>query len=749
MYNSYLQDLDYTKFISYLSDFAQTIYGRKAIAETKPIFSKEKLSLHLNLSREIFYLINRQGLEISPVDDIGNIVERSKQTILSPKEVQIIIDFQSAIGNLNINCDENTGLAKTFLHRLKPVNELNILSAMIKDGKIRSDATESLSALIQKIDVTKKIIHRKQINIIRTLKISGIVESESIAIRQDRFCIVIKASKKKSVRGMVVDVSGTGASIFLDPAETIDLNNRLAILRGAEREEKLKILRLLTDKIKQNSYKLIKLSEDLGILDKIGAFFTYKKLYDCHLPEFKPKIGFSLLEARHPLLVSIKKGVTANDIELTDKAGMVISGPNAGGKTVTLKTVGLSILAFYSCIPIPIKIGSWIGKYDSLFTIFGNKEDMAESLSNFSSKLKTLENIFRNATSNSLILIDEITEGTDPEAGSNLAISILKSLVKKRISFIGTTHLKRVSLWIETESHDIAIAGISFDMKTLMPTYEIKLGKIAESHTFDIASRFLPNEIVTEAMQKTGEKTNGLADRLIEKISEYKDKYIKLEQITISRNQELDSLKLEKNALLMEKELLINAGRKAIEKLIYDARLRIKSLNSIPDIHKKIAELRESITKKDERKIAKEFKIGQTVQMNGTSISGRIVEIKKDKVKVDSLGKNIWVGSSNIKTVKEHLEKKLKINTKYNSECDSISCNIIGMHVEEAEKKLIRFMDNAILQNADTIIIVHGRGTGALKQLVKETLEESGMVSDMYAGKPKEGGDGVTIAKLL
>jgi len=122
VYNSYLQDLDYTKFINYLSDFAQTIYGRKAIAETKPIFSKEELSLNLDLSREIFYLINRQGLEISPVDDIGNIVERSKQTILSPKEVQIIIDFQSAISDLNINCDESTCFAKTFLHRLKPVN---------------------------------------------------------------------------------------------------------------------------------------------------------------------------------------------------------------------------------------------------------------------------------------------------------------------------------------------------------------------------------------------------------------------------------------------------------------------------------------------------------------------------------------------------------------------------------------------------------------------------------------------------
>ncbi len=747
MHNLY-PDLDYTRFINYLSEFAQTIYGRRAIIAAKPIFSAKELNLNLDLTQKLFYLINRQDISISSVDDIDGIVERSKKAILSPDEIQSIIGFQSAIHNLHIDYDETAGCAKAFLDRLKPISELDSLPDMIKDGKIRSDATKSLSSLIQKRDTTKRVIHQKQAGIIRKLKISGIAES-GIAIRQDRFCIVIKASKKKAVKGMVVDVSGTGASIFLDPAETIDLNNRLTILKAAEREEKLRILRILSEKIKLNSYKLMTLSKDLGTLDKIGAFFRYKKLYDCHLPELKPKVGFSLMKARHPLLISMKKHVVANDIKLTDKIGMVISGSNAGGKTVTLKTIGLSILAFYSSIPIPVKTGSWIGTYDSLFTIFGNKENMAESLSNFSSKLQMLKNIFKNATSDSLVLIDEITEGTDPEAGGNLAISIFKALTKKRISNICTTHLKRVSLWVETEADSIDIAGINFDMKTLMSTYEIKLGSIAESHTFDIAGRFLPDEIVREAVKQTSEKSSELADRLIEKISEYKHKQEQLDRIIISKNRELDSLKLEKDALLIEKKHLIDTKRKAIDQLIKDAQLQIKALKSIPDIHKKIAQLRQDTDKKHESKIEKEFRTGQTVKMSGTSILGKIVEIKKGKVKVDSAGKNIWINSSNVETVKENPKKKLKQVISCNDRSNSISCNIIGMHIEEAEEKLIRFLDDAILQNADTIIIVHGRGTGALKQLVRDTLEESGMISDMHSGKPQEGGDGITIAKLL
>ena len=747
-----LQDLDYSEFISYLSNFALSVYGRMSIMNSKPVFNRDRLSDNLQLTDELFRLLENTNLNIPPIEDITPIIKESETGVLYPEKIQLIIDFQSVIGSIFIDCDEKYKRAHQFLEQLKPVDNLKILSSIIKDGKIRHDATEKLASIISKIESLKKTIYQKQYSLIRRLKQSDITATDDVLIRQDRYCIVIKTAKRHMVKGMLIDVSGSGASLFIDPNETIELNNRLAMLRAKEREEKLKILYMLTEKIRHNSDKLKKLAEYLGTLDKINAFYRYAVKYGCMLPEYRQKIkGFFLNGARHPLLVSLKSNVVANDIKQISKAGMVISGPNAGGKTVLLKTIGLSVLAFYSSIPIPVKANSWIGDYDNIFTIFGNKENMVESLSNFSSKLVNLKDIFENATDSSLVLIDEITEGTDPEAGGSLAISIFKSLLKKGVHFVSSTHLPGVSLWAATSApENIEIAGVNFDRRTLMSTYKLEYGKISESHTFDIASRFLPKEIVEAAAKNNISAGTGLTKELIEKIDIYKQKLNELETIIERKRKESEILFGERKRWLEEKEKIRKQKMREIERIIKESEQKIRLLKNMPEIHKEIAVLKQMSREKADAAVQTEnFSVGQAAKIKGTSIRGEIAEIKTNKVKIISSGKEIWIDKKEaIKAASQPKSSTKKISVTYQETGYQISCNLIGMHIDEAEEKLIRFLDNAILNDADTVVIVHGIGTGALKKMVSEILIESDFIADIRMGKPKEGGDGVTIAKF-
>jgi len=744
------EDLDFGEFIKFLSDFASTIYGKRLITTSEPVFEPERLAYNLDLNRELFHFLKASELNLEPVEDIIPVIEKSKNQALSPNEIQLIINFQHAIESIRIDVDEKYEKARQFLERLKPIKTLEILDKTIKDGKIRHNATDALFSIISKIENLRQSIYQKQRALLRSLKQSDITTSDEILIRQDRYCIAIKAAKRHLVKGMLIDVSGSGASVFIDPEQTIELNNLLVMQRAKEKEEKLKILHNLTAKISHNSGKLLDLANRFGTLDKINAFHRYAIKYNCMLAEYKPETkGFFLKNARHPMLISLKNDVVANDIKQIDKTGMIISGPNAGGKTVLLKTIGLSILAFYCSIPIPSEEGSWIGRYDRIFAIFGNKENMAESLSNFSSKLIALKDIFENATSRSLALIDEITEGTEPEAGGNLAIAIFKSLTKKGISFVCSTHLTRVPLWALAESEDsIEIAGASFDKNTLMPTYKLEYGKIAESHTLDIASRFLPGSIVSSA--ENGDQTESKFMRqLIDEIGIYKKKTAKLQKIIKKKQQEAKALSEERMRLAKEQEEISRQKAKEISHIIKEAEQKIRSLKSVPDLHREISKLKQENRQKiDKRVNSQKFLIGETVNIKGTSIQGEIGEVKQDKIKIISSGKEVWIDKKEACRVQGRKKPVSNLKINYQETDYQLSCNLIGMHIDEAREKLIRFLDNAILNGADSVVIIHGIGTGALKNMTVELLRESDFIGEIRVGKPKEGGSGVTIAKF-
>ena len=777
MQTTYLEKLEFTKIKNILSSYAETDTGKKMCLNLQPSNNKEKVQKALDETTEAVALIYRKGnLPLESIGDISNyILNLKNQNFLSAKallELATLLKTSKTLKNYYFEKELNQtdSLTNYFDHLYTNPNiEEKIFSAIIDENTFDDRASNTLYKIRQQMRNTKKEIKNK----LQSLLNSKYLQEPIVTIRQDRFVVPVKSEYQTELKGFIHDTSSTGSTVFIEPISVFDLNNQLSELKNQESIEIEKILQILSSLFFDITNELENNFNLITILDFIFAKAKYSKELDCNCPKINDDKIIYLKNAKHPLLdQSIAVPITL-EIGKTFSS-LLITGPNTGGKTVTLKTVGLLITMTQCGMHIPASSESSIYLFDNIFADIGDEQSILESLSTFSSHMTHIINILNEATSNSLVLVDELGSGTDPIEGASLALSILEYLKEHNITVLATTHyheLKEYALLTD----GVENASCEFDLETLSPTYRLLIGVPGKSNAFAISQKLgLKPEILekakklinsdtakTEDLLKEIYNSKALIESEKEKTLQYSNKIEKLKQKLENEITDLEEHKKDylQKAKQEAREILLSAKQEAndIIKEMESEKNSSKNLNTLRNkLSSKLHEVnqtpepqQEETTELDESQI----KPGTIVfvpkfNKNGTILSypnqSKKFNIQIDNIKTTLTPSQITI-AKNTETKKEIITKKQSNFAPKNVRTE---LNVIGMNIEESIFLVDKFLDEAALAKLEIARIIHGKGTGVLGKGIQKYLKTHPHVKSYRYGTFGEGEMGVTIVEL-
>ena len=784
MNNYNLEKLEFYKVLENLSNFCSTIYGKELVSNLLTSKNKNEVSLLLQETLEAMNLSMRNSFPFFyNIKDISLSIKQieSGQT-LSTKDLLNLATVLKCSGELkeyfNKDFIENTDFP--ILHSL--FNELysnssissKIFSCILEENVIDDKASKDLYSIRKKKRNLEQDVRDKLNNMIHSSIYSKYIQENIVTIRNDRFVIPVKEEYRSSIKGLIHDISNGGSTVFIEPLVIFEMNNEIHELVISENLEIEKILSELTKLFIPYLSQLSNNIDIIGKLDFIFAKAKYAKSLDAIIPKISDEKNIVLNNARHPLIS--KENVVPISIHLgKDFSTLLITGPNTGGKTVTLKTVGL--LTFMACsgLAIPCDESSSIYVFDNIFADIGDDQDISSSLSTFSSHMTNIVYILKNFTSNSLILLDELGSGTDPLEGANLAISILEHIKDVGALTIATTHypeLKKYALITDGFEN----ASVEFDINTLTPTYKLLVGIPGKSNAFEISKKLgLQKDIIENAKSHLTSQEINFEDLLKtiyddkSLIEKEKDEISKeLNQITLLRK----SLERDNQNLKKQEEDLINNAKIKARNILLDAKDEankiIKKMNDLSDKNE-LSNLRNSLNSK-----IKDIKIDTNIVTNDVS------NLKPDDI---SLNMEVFVTTFNQKgIVVSHVSKsnevqvqignmKTNVNIKYLRKINKTESkknisssysysnisktknvkseiNVIGYNVDEAIFVIDKFLDDCSLAKLQNVRIVHGKGTGKLRNGIHQFLKTNPHVKSFRIGNFGEGEMGVTIVEL-
>ena len=575
---------------------------------------------------------------------------------------------------------------------------------------------------------------------------SDSVVDSIVTMRNGRAVILVKASDKNMYGGLLHGDSASKQASYIEPASLVGLNNRKMELVEKEKEEIHRILTMLSRSVASIADEEISNIETCGILDAIFAKAQWGKLHDCVAAELTEQKEIEIIRAKHPLIDP--KKVVANNYHLRDpKRILLITGPNTGGKTVSMKVIGLFVLMTYVGIPVTAE-SAIIPFFDNVFVDIGDDQSVVESLSSFSAHIKKQAEIIRNATGNSLVLMDEVGSGTDPKEGESLAISILNYLRDVKATCVATTHYGRLKAYGKRHD-DIMVASVQFDQEKLEPTYRFIEGLTGQSNAFEIAERYgLPKSIIKYASFLKEQTLKN--DELSQKIAEVKALQ---ESLIKERNQllkEKDDWK--KNAQAEANQYIEEAQHKADEILaqMRNEQAKYHEVLNVRNQLKKIQPLEEVDETNYDNII---YHVGDAVELRSSNQVCEVIKIGRKEITVSLNGRTIHVKKNQIRP-SSHVIPKNKTNTSVHIRSHniyasmSLECNLIGMHVDEGIEKMTDYMDQAKIHGLKTFRIIHGDGTGKLRKAVHDRLRNDKSVKEFRLGMPQEGGTGATVVTL-
>lgn len=592
---------------------------------------------------------------------------------------------------------------------------------------------------------------------------SSVVDS-IVTYRNDRAVVLIRSSEKNSYGGMVYGNSASGQASYVEPASLMHLNNRRQSLIEEEKEEIQRILRLCSDEIRSVADEETANLETCAILDELFAKAKWGKERNGCVADLSMESELSIVMARHPLIDPAK--VVSNTYHLSSSQNiLLITGPNTGGKTVSMKVIGLTVLMTYCGMPVSCDEAK-IPFFDAVYADIGDDQSVVSSLSSFSAHMCKQAEVIRNATSDSLCLLDEIGSGTDPREGEALAIAIMNELRQRGTMAVITTHYDRLKAYGKRHD-DILVAGVQFDMEKLMPTYKYMEGFTGQSNAFEVAERYgVPGNIIRYARYlKNQAKTK--EDELIEKLELQLNETELLKEQLAEKQKEVDaleiSLKKEKDRLEREKEKIRLKAEKEADEYVESVRKKADSV--LKKIRRNQEELKyhealEAVKSlntqeetEEEEQPATEFTyhVGDAVELKGHSQVCEVLEVGKKEIRISMNGREMRVKKSQIRPSMHVIPKmKKQTNVVINAKRDIFSTmplevNLIGLHVDEAMNKMDDYMDQASVHGLKNFRIIHGDGTGRLRKAVHEKLRHNSRVKEFRLGMPQEGGTGATI----
>ena len=778
MQSTYLEKLEFNKIKNILSEFAISENGKEMCLNLEPYSNKDKIEKALAETTEAAALLYRKGnLPLIPLGEItSHILNLKNQNFLQTKallELATLLKTSRLIKNYYFDKELNQtdSLTNYFEHLYTNASiEDKIFSSIIDENTIDDRASDNLYKIRNQMRKIKQNIKDK----LQSLLTSKYLQEPLITIRQNRFVVPVKVEYQSEIKGFIHDTSSTGSTVFVEPISVFDLNNQLSELKNQEIIEIEKILQILTSLFLniipelENNYNL------LTILDFIFAKAKYSKFTNSNCPKLNDEKIIYLKNAIHPLL-DPKKAIPITLEIGKNFSTLLITGPNTGGKTVTLKTVGLLTAMAQSGLHIPASEESSIYVFDNIFADIGDEQSILESLSTFSSHMTHIISIINNATSNSLVLVDELGSGTDPIEGASLALSILEYLKENNITVLATTHyheLKEYALLTD----GVENASCEFNLETLSPTYRLLIGVPGKSNAFAISQKLGLKQEILENAKKLISSDTAKTEDLLKEIYDSKALIEAEKEKTIEASKQIQTLKEklenEKNDISEHKKEYLQKAKQEARDILLNAKEEaneiIKEMESEKSTNtKQLNKLRNKLSDKlnDVTQIKEPDKQSTTVfdetqikpglivfvpkfNKNGTILSYPN-QSKKFNIQIDNIKTTLTASEI---TIAHQTEKPKSIPNKKQSNFTpkkvQTELNVIGLNIEESIFLVDKFLDEAAIAKLEFVRIVHGKGTGVLGKGIQKYLKTHPHVKSYRYGTFGEGEMGVTIVEI-
>ena len=749
MNTKYLKSLEYDKIIEKLNTYCKTYMGKEKLVTLLPKFDKSSVLDLLNLTQEASSFIYRKGnIPLSDIPDISiNIKTLDSSGILSIPALLNIARFlkisrevkEYFFSSDDIDLSVYPKLYDLFdsIYTNKSIEE-KIFSVVLDENTIADNASSKLASIRRESKKLEQNIRDKLNSIIHSSTYSKYIMEPIVTIRENRYVIPIKEEYRAQVKGFIHDVSSSGSTVFIEPLSVFELNNEIANLKVEEEIEIEKILAQMSGRLYEYTQLFRSNIDILGDLDVIFAKALYSIDIDGVFPAINDDKYINLVSAMHPLID--KNIVVPIDISIgKDYSALVITGPNTGGKTVALKTTGLLLLMAYSGIFIPAKESSSIYVFDNIFVDIGDEQSIQENLSTFSSHISNIVEITKNVTAESLVLLDELGSGTDPIEGANLAISILKYLFDLGAISISTTHYQELKNYCLTTS-GFQNASFEFDIDNLKPTYKLLIGIPGKSNAFAISKKLGLNDNILNLASSLMKANDVSIEELMKSIYDNKVKIEKEKEEIKKNSNQIEALRksLEnENTRLQEKQDKIlndakSEARDIIQSAKDEANAVIKRLNTLNE------------TSKDNLSTANNLRneLNDSLKNLDANSEGDGINLQS----LQALNEKFNLKNSSLKGKNSKVTFE-KGNT-FKSQNISSEINVIGLNVDEATFMIDKYLDDCSIAKLSPVRIVHGKGTGKLREGIHKFLKTNPHVKSFRLGTFGEGEMGVTVVEL-
>ncbi|MFJ6458014.1 MULTISPECIES: endonuclease MutS2 [Staphylococcus] len=776
-----LDVLEFDKIKSFVADETISDLGREKVDAMTPATEFDTVEFQINETDEISQIYNKHRLpslsglaKVSPLihrANIGGVLNVSELNVIK-RLIQVQNQFKTFYNQL---LEEDEEVKYPILD--EKMNQLPVLTDLFQEIKDKCDtydlfdhASYALQGIRSKISSTNQRIRQNLDRIVKSQSNQKKLSDAIVTVRNDRNVIPVKAEYRQDFNGIVHDQSASGQTLYIEPTSVVEMNNQISRLRNDEAVERERILTELTGQVAVDADSILIAESVMGQIDFLIAKARYARSIKGTKPTFKKERTVYLPNAFHPLLD--KETVVANTIEFIDDVEtVIITGPNTGGKTVTLKTLGLIIVMAQSGLLVPTLDGSQLSIFENVYCDIGDEQSIEQSLSTFSSHMKNIVEILHEADKNSLILFDELGAGTDPSEGAALAMSILDYVRNLGSLVMATTHYPELKAY-SYNREGVMNASVEFNVDTLSPTYKLLMGVPGRSNAFDISKKLgLSLNIINKAKTMIGtdeQEINSMIeslernskcvdeqrielDRLVREAQETHDalakqyqQYQNYEQSLMNEakekaNQRVKSATKEADTILKElRDLRDNKGAEVKEHELIDKKKQLDDQYEAKSIKQTVQKKKyDKINAGDEVKVLSYGQKGEVLELVGEDEAVVQMGIIKMKLPIEDLEKT-----------KKKKEKPAKMVTRQNRQTIKTELDLRGYRYEEALLELDQYLDQAVLSNYEQVYIIHGKGTGALQKGVQQHLKKHKSVSNFRGGMPSEGGFGVTVAEL-
>lgn len=758
--------LEFSKILDQVAMYAHSSLATKRVLDLTAYKDLDELHDEIKRTNEAMDIARLLGrLPINAMDDISGAIKLAKtDAILSPEELYAIYHVLDNVSHLKSYFASYEGeivALRDYVTTLEGDEHLKseIERCILPDFSIADDASAALLKIRKSMRSLTSSIRKTMESYLKT---SGDALSlDNLTSRNDRLVLAVKSDHRSEIKGLVHATSASGQTFYIEPERVVTMNNELNDLRADEQEEIRRILKTLSRYVKRIAISLSYDLELVTVLDFIFAKAEYGNFIDGMMPDVVQNGNLSLHQARHPLIDPEK--VVANDIILKQKV-LMITGSNTGGKTVTLKTAGLLSLMAEAGLPVSATKAT-IPFFDEIYVDMGDDQSIAESLSTYSSHVKKQIQYLHLASKHSLVLIDEIGSGTDPQEGSALAKAMIDAFIQKGCTLIITTHYGSLKNYGQAHD-DIALASVGFNIETMKPTYKLKLDTIGSSYAFEIAENLGMDEaIIKKALayqQEDENETERLAKKLAIKEAELSEKEEYLTKTLAQAQADKQSYEKKLAGIERQREATLEQAKKASNALLDDARKMIDEI--VKEVREKdnikdhevlnAKHMLDDLKYEKKQKVKVQnhtFVVGDHVKIDSMNREGDISEVLKNHqvtvlvsglaIKLKDTDITFLHPKTKVQKVKSGGRPKMKKTGHY-------EVNIIGMRYQEAMDTVDKFIDDAIVLGYPSVRIVHGMGTGVLRNGVRKMLKTNKNVKAFRDGGPNEGGLGATVVDL-